>query len=283
MSMIINEKLAQKVIQPRPSVSHKGTFGRVLLIGGLYPYGGAIIMAALAAVNAGSGLVTVATTQDNIAPLHSHLPEAMAFDLTEGGHLSEQLSAADVILIGPGLGEKQLAQETFDLVLEQVSSQQVLIIDGSALNLLAQKHLGDWPSSRLILTPHQKEWERLSGIPISRQTEEAAQAELARLPQGTLLLAKSHQTKIYSQSGQVGELAVGGPHQATGGMGDTLAGLIAGFVAQFRTVSLFDCTAAATYIHSAIADELAQAAYVVLPTRISYEIPRWMKKISSQD
>ena len=68
------ENILKRVIRVRPLDSHKGDYGRLLLIGGTYPYGGAIIMAALAAVNSGAGLVTVATDRENIAPLHSHLP-----------------------------------------------------------------------------------------------------------------------------------------------------------------------------------------------------------------
>ena len=69
------------MIKPRLRESHKGSYGRVLLVGGLYPYGGAIIMAAVACVNSGAGLVTVATDRDNITALHAHLPEAMALTL----------------------------------------------------------------------------------------------------------------------------------------------------------------------------------------------------------
>lgn len=278
--MIIDEVLAQKIIQPRPLESHKGTFGRVLLIGGNYPYGGAIIMAALACVNSGAGLVTVATHKDNITALHSQLPEAMAFDMAEKNRLSEQTAAADVILIGPGLAEDELAQKTFDAVWKTVKPKQTLIIDGSALNLLAKKANIQWPTKNIILTPHQKEWERLSGLVISEQTEKATQAALTHFPKRTILVAKSHRTKIY-QGNRVGELRVGGPYQATGGMGDTLAGMIAGFAAQFKS-DLFETTAAAAYLHSAIAQALAQKAYVVLPTRISQELPKWMKEMSEE-
>ena len=81
--MKVDDDLARQVITPRLRESHKGSYGRVLLVGGLYPYGGAIIMAAIACVNSGAGLVTVATDCENITALHAHLPEAMAFDLRE--------------------------------------------------------------------------------------------------------------------------------------------------------------------------------------------------------
>lgn len=278
--MIIDEVLAAKVIQPRPANSHKGTFGRTLLIGGNYPYGGAIIMAALACVNSGAGLVTVATHKENITALHSHLPEAMAFDMADEARLAKQLSAADVILIGPGLAEDDLAKETFDLVLGKISPSQTLIIDGSALNLLAKKQSVNWKTAKLILTPHQKEWERLSGLSVSDQTEETTRQALAHFPKEMVLVAKSHQTKVY-QGTRIGELQVGGPYQATGGMGDTLAGMIAGFVAQFKN-DLFETAAAAIYLHSAIAEDLSKDHYVVLPTTISADISKWMKRLSEK-
>ena len=195
--MIIDEDLAAKITQPRPLNSHKGTFGKVLLVGGNYPYGGAIIMAALACVNSGAGLVTVATHRDNITALHSHLPEAMAFDMAEEKRLANQVAAVDVILIGPGLSEDDLAQRSFDIVFGNVSPHQTLIIDGSALNLLARQGVLKWPTEKLVLTPHQKEWERLSALPIAEQSVEKTQTALTHFPKETVLVAKSHQTKIF--------------------------------------------------------------------------------------
>ena len=107
--MKVDEDLVRQVIRPRLRESHKGSYGRVLLVGGLYPYGGAIIMAAIACVNSGAGLVTVATDRENIIALHAHLPEAMAFDLRETERFLDNLRAADVILIGSGLGEEETA------------------------------------------------------------------------------------------------------------------------------------------------------------------------------
>ena len=99
------QELCRKVIQARPRNSHKRSYGRVLLIGGLYPYGGAIIMAALATVNSGAGLVTVATEKDNIPALYSHLPEAMAFSFDDQALLISSLENADLVF-GKCIDEK---------------------------------------------------------------------------------------------------------------------------------------------------------------------------------
>ena len=237
-------------------------------------------MAALAAVNSGAGLVTVATDRDNISPLHSHLPEAMAFDLEEQDRLTEQLAKSDLVLIGPGLAENQLGLDILQKVVQTVAEQQILIMDGGAISLFSKAAL-PFPKAQTVFTPHQKEWEGLSGLSLSDQTAAANQAAVNQLPLGSIVVQKKHGTTIY-QSGQeqVFELTVGGPYQATGGMGDTLAGMISAFAGQFKSSSLFERVAAATLLHSLIADELSREAYVVLPTSISRAIPRWMKKIS---
>ncbi len=138
---VVDYTLLKKIIQPRSLNSHKGDYGRLLLIGGTYPFGGAIIMAALAAVHSGAGLVTVATDRENIAALHAHLPEAMAFDVQDKKLLTEQVQKADVVLIGPGLAESKLEKATLRLIVELVSEHQVFIMDGGAISLFQRIHI----------------------------------------------------------------------------------------------------------------------------------------------
>ena len=279
---VINQALLEKVIIERSRTSHKGDYGRLLLLGGIYPYGGAIIMAALAAVKSGAGLVTVGTDRENILALHSHLPEAMAFSLQDQQLLKEQLERAEVVLLGPGLRDDTFGEELVKQVFASLRQNQILIVDGGALTILARISLS-FPSSQLILTPHQKEWERLSGIVLDHQNTETTARALSAFPQGTILVEKGPATRIW----QVGQpeyyqLEVGGPYQATGGMGDTLAGMIAGFAGQFCQTNLYERVVVATHLHSAIAQELAQENYLVLPTEISKALPKAMKKISQK-
>ena len=275
---VIDQTLLEKVILERSRTSHKGDYGRLLLLGGTYPYGGAIIMAASAAVKSGAGLVTVGTDRENIPALHSHLPEAMAFALQDQQLLKEQLEKAEVVLLGPGLGDDTFGEDLVKQVFAILRQNQTLIVDGGALTILARTSLS-FPSSQLILTPHQKEWEKLSGIAIEKQNEAATASSLSSFPQGTILVEKGPATRIW-EVGQSDyyQLQVGGPYQATGGMGDTLAGMIAGFAGQFKQANLYERVAVATYLHSAIAQELAQEHYVVLPTEISNCLPKVMKR-----
>ncbi len=264
----LTQEILEQTITKRANATHKGDYGRILIIGGTEQYGGAVIMNSLAAVNSGSGLITVATLPSNFTHLHSHLPEAMVTDYTQD--LTAFITKADVVLIGSGLGE-QLAILT--ATLNSVRSDQILILDGSALTLLAEHQL-DLPDARIVLTPHEMEWQRLSQIEIAEQTPAKNLAALATFKPSPILVLKKYQTEIYTAD-QVFQLTIGGPYQATGGMGDTLAGIIAGFSGQFRT-SLEQAVLAAVYVHSAIADDLARERYVVLPTQISAEIPKLM-------
>ena len=276
---VIDQTLLEKVIVERTRHSHKGDYGRLLLIGGTYPYGGAIIMAALGAVRSGAGLVTVATDKENISALHSRLPEAMAFGLDNKELLEQQLQKSEVVLLGPGLREDAFGEELVKQVFNSLRKDQLLIIDGGALGILAKNQI-PLPVSQLILTPHQKEWERLSDIVLDHQNTETTARALSAFPQETILVEKGPATRIW-QAGQSEyyQLEIGGPYQATGGMGDTLAGMIAGFAGQFPRASLYERVTVATYLHSAIAQELAEDNFVVLPTTISQHIPAFMKRI----
>lgn len=103
----LDESILNKVIKPRPQESFKGTFGKVLLVGGNHQFGGAIIMATAASVYSGAGLVTVATDPINTTALHSQLPEAMVIDFNNHQELAEMVAKVNTVVIGPGLGDRK--------------------------------------------------------------------------------------------------------------------------------------------------------------------------------
>lgn len=267
----ITDKILTKVIRQRPADSFKGTYGKVVLVGGSQNFGGAIIMASLAAVYSGAGLVTTVSDSTNQTSLHDWLPEAMFVDNNQFEMAEPILSAATVIVIGPGLGTDEKAHTLLERTFALAKPSQVLVIDGSALTLLANSKL-TLPSGPLnVLTPHQMEWQRVSGIKIADQTPEANLAVANQL--NAIVVIKSHRTQVCLNN-QVYENTGGTPAQATGGMGDTLAGMIGGFTAQFADKPA--AVLAAVYAHSAIADQLAKKQYVVLPHQISESLPEFM-------
>ncbi|WP_057811668.1 NAD(P)H-hydrate dehydratase [Furfurilactobacillus siliginis] len=270
----ITEAMLRNVIAPRLADSHKGTYGRLTLIGGNAQFGGAIIMATTAGIYSGAGLTTTITDPANVTALHTRMPEAMVVDFNNQAKLKELVRGATSIVVGPGLGNDDQGLRILKDVFEVVSEKQVLIIDGSAIDLVATHSLM-LPAAKLIFTPHEMEWQRLSGIPIAEQTVANNLQAAAKI--GGIIVLKKHHTQIASD-GQLFENPGGTPAMATGGMGDTLAGMIGGFTAQFADT--LGAVLAAVYIHSQIADDLAHNAYVVLPTQISEEIPWYMKQYS---
>lgn len=277
---LITKDLVKKVIKPRPEKAYKGNFGKVTLIGGDAHYGGAILMATESCVLAGAGLTTIVTAAVNHAPLHSRRPEAMVVDWQDFAQVEHAIESADVLLVGPGLGDSETARKLLHFLLKIRRKEQWLILDGSALTLLAATPAAELASTlrypeTVVLTPHQMEWQRLSRIPIQEQTPKRNQ-ELQRLIGATVVL-KSHRTEIYSNNSHY-QNPLGNPGMATGGTGDTLAGLLAAFLGQFQ--KNVQTIAAGVYLHSEIGDALYQENYVVLPTALSAQIPKWMKDYS---
>ncbi|WP_262315562.1 NAD(P)H-hydrate dehydratase [Lacticaseibacillus parakribbianus] len=263
-----------QVIQPRLTDSHKGQFGRVLIIGGNEHFGGAAIMAASAAVYAGAGLTTVATNPCNHTALHARLPEAMVLPY-DGARLRHTVPEADVVVIGPGLGTNESALQILQVSLANLTPTQVLILDGSALTLIATHHLRI-DHDRTVWTPHQMEWQRLSGLAIADQTPGANAQAAAKLP--GIVVVKSHRTQIHAPTKSFVS-TIGTPAQATGGSGDVLSGILAAFIGQFGfTAATIN---AAVFTHSAVAERLAASQYVALPTRVIEALPAYMAQAAS--
>ena len=274
----LTDQILKDVITPRPEDSFKGTFGKVTLIGGNRNFGGAIIMASTAAVCAGAGLVTTATDEINASALHAQLPEAMFADFTDDALVADLTKAATSVVVGPGLGNDETSLRILKNVFAHTTEKQNVIIDGSAITLMAMEKL-EQPQGNIIYTPHEMEWQRLSGIKIGEQTEDKNRAAQEKL--GATIVLKKHHTEIYTDD-QVYQLTIGTPAQAVGGMGDTLAGMMGGFTAEFNKKA-DKAVLAAVYAHSAIAEKIAESQYIVLPHQISRALPTFMKKMEKLD
>ena len=230
----LTDQILFDVIKPRPNDSFKGTYGKVTLVGGNRNFGGAIIMASTAAVCSGAGLVTTATDPSNSGALHSQLPEAMFADFNNADQLASLVEPATTVVVGPGLGDDQSSLAILKNVFEHTNEKQNVVIDGSAITLMAREDLAQ-PKGNIIYTPHQMEWQRLSGIKIADQSEERNREAQAKL--NATVVLKKHHTEIYTND-DVYQLTIGTPAQAVGGMGDTLAGMVGGFTAEFSKTPL---------------------------------------------
>lgn len=234
----------------RERCAHKGHYGHVLVIGGEQGFSGAARMAAEAALRVGSGLVSIATRPEHAGLMNLNRPELMCHGVENASQLERLLDKADVIIVGPGLGQSDWANELFSVA---INSQKPLVIDADGLNLLARAPAAkpNW-----ILTPHPGEAGRL----LQRGTAEVQQDRFASVAAiqakfGGVAILKGAGTLIASED----ELAVstsGNPGMASGGMGDVLAGVIAGLLAQGSPMK--EAAQQGVHIHGLAADRAVE-------------------------
>jgi ADP-dependent NAD(P)H-hydrate dehydratase / NAD(P)H-hydrate epimerase len=241
--------------EPRPRDAHKGIYGHVLVIAGSHGKTGAAAMAGMSALRAGAGLVTVASEESAIAVIAGHAAELMTETLAPE-RLAALAEGKDVIAMGPGMGTRP---ETVALVRRAAAElPQPMVIDADGLNALAGS---DWSGGgRLrVLTPHPGEMARLAGARTAEILADRVTAarQMAMARQVTLVL-KGERTPLAFPDGRVWINPTGTPAMATGGTGDILTGLVAGFLAQFLKEPDL-AAAAAVYVHG-LAGELGAAA-----------------------
>lgn len=207
---------------------HKGDAGHVLVIGGDRGMPGAARLAGESAYRAGAGLVILATHPEHAAHISAACPELIVHGVATPEALRPLLARADVIAMGPGLGQGEWGNALFGTVLD---TKLPMVVDADALNILAADPLmhADW-----ILTPHPGEAARLLGLPIEEiQADRFAAVHELVASFGGVCVLKGSGTLIASlYDGVVSVCDRGNPGMASGGMGDVLTGVIAGLRAQ---------------------------------------------------
>ena len=238
-------------LPPRPATAHKGLCGNVLVVGGDLGYGGAALMAAEAAARAGAGTVALLTRSQHVTAALTRRPEIMVRGVDEpDGHGSEQLLAlmqrARVIVLGPGLGHSSWSHSLLRQVLEFAGAHLPVVLDADALNLLAEYAAqGDGldfvmpaGSSQWVLTPHPGEAARLLESAVAQvEADRFAAAAALQSRWGGAVVLKGAGSVLCTQHELTGSALLevcteGNPGMASGGMGDVLAGLIGGLLAQ---------------------------------------------------
>ena len=249
--------------------AHKGRFGHVLVIGGDKGYGGAVAMAAEAALRVGAGLVSVATRPEHVPALLARRPELMVKGVTSGQELEQHLQGPTLIVIGPGLGRSPWSEQ---MLQKAISSGLPMVVDADALNILSEGRVGasarvnvGGDASSWVLTPHPGEAARLlacsnANIQADRLT---ACRDIAEKYSATVLLkgAGTLIADFVTDKDSTAELSLwlcpyGNPGMASGGMGDVLAGVIGGLLAQGLDASTATCLGAC--LHSVAADRAAE-------------------------
>lgn len=238
-------------LKPRPLAAYKQLFGHVVVVGSDYGMGGACRLAGEAALRTGAGLVSVATRAEHAYAMLASRPELMALGIDQASKLDLLLDKASVVVLGPGIGQQSWGLSLINRVLQE---NLPMVVDADALypNLLKPVMGKDW-----VLTPHPGEAARLleSSVAEVQQNREQAIRALQAQYQGTIVL-KGANTLILGKQGEIRQCTSGNPGMATAGMGDVLAGIIAGLIAQ--GLSMDEAANLGVVMHATIGDSLAK-------------------------
>lgn len=266
----------KNIIPKREKVSHKGSFGRVLVIAGSEGYTGASYITTQSAVRSGAGLVTLGCSYNIQTILSSKLVEAMTYGYRKIEDLLDQIKNADVIALGPGLGNNSETLDIIKLVLNH--GKGTLVIDADGINVLSQ-HLDILKSSSLsiILTPHPGEMARLTNLTIEYINENRMDVAKNFAKENSVIVVLKGYNTVISDGKKIYVNPTGTSAMASGGMGDCLTGIIASLAAQGCTP--LEAACASVYIHGFAGDKLSHNMYNVNAEHIIEELPYTLKEL----
>ena len=265
----------------RKEDTHKGDYGRILLLCGSRGYTGAAALAARGALRSGAGLVYLGVPESIYAIEAVKLTEPIVFPLPdEDGKLStkalpqilQMLPKMDTVLIGPGCGQGEGTLLAVKMLLEEFKGP--VVIDADGINVLvSHMDIVRERKSPTILTPHAGEFKRISRS-FGQDRLEAATSFAKEY--GCILLLKGHETVI-TDGLRCYFNPTGNPGMAVGGSGDVLAGMIVSLLGQ--KLEPLMAAACGAWLHGAAGDLCAEriGQYGMLPTDMVEVLPRLMK------
>ena len=279
--MELTHEAVLSLLPQRQPDTHKGDYGRILLLCGSRGYTGAAALAAMGALRSGAGLVYLGVPECIYAIEAVKLTEAIVFPLPDrDGTLCadslEQIYALlpkmDAVLIGPGLGNNPQTRLVTEAVLRSFEGPIVLDADGinvmkAHMDILRERH------APTILTPHSGEFARIGG---TEYPDRLTGAREFALKYGCILVLKGHRTVI-TDGKQHYINPTGNPGMAVGGSGDVLAGILVSLLGQ--GIPALEAAACSAYLHGAAGDLCAEklGQYGMLPSDMVEVLPRLLK------
>lgn len=277
-------KKEELILPKRRQLSHKGDYGRLLILAGSTGLTGAPIMCASAAARSGAGLIYLGVPKGIYQIAASRLTEAMTFPLEEDGggristraylSLKEKLQSCDACVIGCGLGRSAELNGLVSRILAE--SEKQIIIDADGLYALGEDAAAiQGAKVPPILTPHEGEFARLGGVLSGDRVKDAREFAADR---NCILVLKGHHTICAFPNGEAYIIPYGNAGMAKGGSGDVLAGIIGALCVQLPLKQAVICACA---IHGLAGDSCAEkfGEYSMLPTDIVDTIPNITKDI----
>lgn len=283
IAQYVGADLVKTVLPVRARNSHKGDYGRVLLLCGSTGMTGAAVLAANAAVRSGSGLVYLGVPESVYPICASHCISPIVFPLScdEAGKLCmdakteilRRLPAIDAVLFGPGVGCSEEVAALLHWLLDVC--RVPLVLDADGINAIAgHMDILREAACPVILTPHDGEFLRMGGDPMA--TDRVREAKEFARRTGSILLLKGHRT-IITDGENTYLSAVGNPGMATGGSGDVLSGVIVSLLGQ--GVMPLEAAACAAWLHGSAGDLAAEqiGEYGMTPEDLLTRIPRLLR------
>lgn len=278
--IVLSHADVMHILPDRPLNSHKGSYGKILLLCGSLGYTGAAAMAAMGALRCGAGLVYLGVPESIYVIEAVKLLEPVVFPLSDANGMFSadsipevltHLEGKDAVLIGPGIGISGGTRDVVEAVLCNFNGPVVLDADG--INLLAgHTDILRGRQADTILTPHSGEFARIGGRSGDRVN---AAAKLARELNSVIVL-KGHGTVI-TDGISVYRNPTGNPGMAVGGSGDVLSGMITALVGQ--KIPPLEAAACGAWLHGKAGDLCAEnmGQYGMLPSDMLTVLPRLMK------
>lgn len=277
----LEKKDLEKILPKRKADSHKGSYGKIFLIAGSKGMAGASFLAAKAAYRAGAGMVRIYTVKENLSVLQTLIPEAIieVYEEFDKEQIDRCLAWADVMAVGPGIGQSVLSEKIISYVLEKCKT--TCIIDADGLNLLA-KH-SEWyafSNGSWIVTPHLLEMSRLTGEAVEKIKKKRFEVlETYILAHKVTCVLKDARTFVQKENERGYINTTGNAAMAKAGAGDVLTGIIAGLAAQ--GLESYEAAVCGVLLHGLAGDTKRQemGAYSVLAHDLTDGIAQIMKEI----
>ena len=265
----------RELIPDRVKESHKGTYGKVALLGGAVEYSGAIRLSALAysALKSGAGLSTVAVPRFLVPIVSQNILEVMIYPIESTDkeiifnkeNIDGLINKFDVLTIGMGLGRSEEASKIVNYIIESFTGK--LVLDADALYIVSKNiDILNKSKAKIILTPHMMEFKRLYDAHVGKSSEpsfeefEKNSVELAKTfvkEYKVTLLLKGPTTYVMSRDIKISAINRGTPGMATAGSGDVLSGILTGFLGYIDDE--FDAARVSAFVNG-LAGELAAKA-----------------------
>lgn len=275
----VTADIISPLLKPRNKFSHKGDYGHALLMAGSKGKSGSAIIASLAAMRSGAGLLTLHSTKNTLTTLLHRLPEAMSDEDENADFITgiEKPEKYDAIGFGPGVGTHEDTQQTLKKLLNYYAGK--LVIDADGLNILSEnKTWLNFLPANTILTPHQKEFERLT----EKSDDDFERLKTARhfaARHNCIVILKNAHSAIAMPDGTVFFNSSGNAGLAKAGSGDGLTGIITGLLS--RGYNAPQAALIGTFVHGYAADLCLEKKSMesILITDVIDQLPKAFRKL----